>query len=215
MQMEKILNLDKFEDRWDDGNWSKEDLIAFEDDIISHWENGEIRGPIHLSNGNENELIEIFKKVGVTDWVFSTWRSHYHALLHGVEPQVLKQKILDGKSITIIDKDSNFYSSAIVTGILPIALGVAKSMKLKDSKNKVWCFIGDMTFETSIFYEVYKYAKNFDLPINFVVEDNEVSTNTPTAHTWNNIQKEIPEDVIYYKYKSKYPHYGTGKWVVF
>ena len=213
--MEKILNLDKFEDRWADGNWSKEDLIAFEDDIISHWENGEIRGPIHLSNGNEEELIEIFKKVGVTDWVFSTWRSHYHALLHGVEPQVLKKKILDGKSTTIIDKDSNFYSSAIVTGILPIALGVAKSMKQKNSTNKVWCFIGDMTFETGIFYEVYKYAKNFDLPINFVVEDNEVSTNTPTAHTWNNIQREIPEDVIYYKYKSKYPHYGTGKWVVF
>ena len=46
-------------------------------------------------------------------------------LLHGVEPKVLKQKILDGKSITIIDKDSNFYSSAIVNGILPIALGVA------------------------------------------------------------------------------------------
>ena len=215
MQMEKVLNLDKFEDRWVDGNWTKDDLIAFEDDIISHWENGEIRGPIHLSNGNEDELIKIFKKIGVTDWVFSTWRSHYHALLHGVEPSVLKQKILDGKSITIIDKDSNFYSSAIVTGILPIALGVANSMKRKGSSNRVWCFIGDMTFETGIFYEVYKYAKNFDLPINFVVEDNEVSTNTPTAHTWNGIQREIPEDVIYYKYKSKYPHYGTGKWVVF
>ena len=33
MLMEKILNLDKFEDRWADGNWSKEDLIAFEDEI--------------------------------------------------------------------------------------------------------------------------------------------------------------------------------------
>ena len=32
-------------------------------------------------------------------------------LLHGVEPKVLKQKILDGKSITIIDKNSNAYSS--------------------------------------------------------------------------------------------------------
>jgi pyruvate dehydrogenase E1 component alpha subunit len=213
--MEKIRNLNKHEDRWVDGNWTKKDLIAFEDDIISHWENGEIKGPIHLSNGNEDELIEIFKKVGVTDWVFSTWRSHYHALLHGVEPQILKQKILDGKSITIVDKDSNFYSSAIVTGILPVALGVAKSIKLKGSTNKVWCFVGDMTFETGIFSEVYKYARNFDLPINFVVEDNEVSTNTPTAHTWNEIQREIPEDVIYYKYKSKYPHYGTGKWVVF
>ena len=124
-------------------------------------------------------------------------------------------KILDGKSITIIDKDCKFYSSAIVTGILPIALGVARALKEDNSPNKVWCFIGDMTFETGVFYEVHKYARNFDLPINFVVEDNEVSTNTPTAHTWNNIQREIPEDVIYYKYKSKYPHYGTGKWVVF
>ena len=215
MQMEKILNLDYHEDRWLDGNLSKEDLIAFEDDIIKQWEGGEIRGPIHLSHGNEEQLIEVFKKISPTDWVFSTWRSHYHALLHGVEPQFLKQKILDGKSITIVDKDSNFYSSAIVTGILPVALGVAKSMKIKNSKNKVWCFVGDMTFETGIFYEVYKYARNYDLPIYFVVEDNGVSTNTPTADTWNGIQRDIPKDVIYYKYESKYPHYGTGKWVVF
>jgi pyruvate dehydrogenase E1 component alpha subunit len=215
MQMEKIKNLDYHEDKWLDGNLSKEDLIAFEDDIISHWENGEITGPIHLSHGNEEQLIKIFTKIAVEDWVFSTWRSHYHALLHGVEPSVLKQKILDGKSITIIDKDSKFYSSAIVTGILPIALGVAKTLKEQNSLNKVWCFIGDMTFETGVFYEVHKYARNFDLPINFVVEDNEVSTNTPTAHTWNEIQREIPQDVVYYKYKSKYPHYGTGKWVVF
>ena len=213
--MEKIVNLDYHEDRWVDSNWAKDDLIAFEDDIISHWENGEIRGPIHLSNGNESELIKIFNKVGIDDWVFSTWRSHYHALLHGIEPSVLKQKIMDGKSITIIDKDSKFYSSAIVNGILPIALGVAQSLKLKNSNEKVWCFIGDMTFETGFFYETHKYARNFDLPLYFVVEDNEVSTNTPTSHTWNNIQREIPKDVIYYKYKSKYPHYGTGKWVVF
>ena len=127
----EIKNLNYHEDRWLDGNWTKEELIGFEDDIIKHWENGEIKGPIHLSNGNEEPLIEVFKKISPSDWVFSTWRSHYHALLHGVEPSKLKQKILDGKSITIIDKESNFYSSAIVTGILPIALGVAKSIKLK------------------------------------------------------------------------------------
>lgn len=215
MQMEKIINLENHENRWDQGNWSKQDLIDFEDDIISHWENGEIRGPIHLSNGNEEQLIKIFNKIGINDWVFSTWRSHYHALLHGVEPQVLKQKILDGKSITIVDKDSKFYSSAIVTGTLPIALGVAKSLKLKGSDEKVWVFLGDMAFESGIFYEVHKYARNYELPLHFIVEDNGVSTNTPTGATWNNIQREIPEDVIFYKYESKYPHYGTGKWVVF
>lgn len=213
--MEKIINLDYHEDRWLDGNWEKEDLIKFEDDIISHWENGEIRGPIHLSNGNEEQLIKIFRKVGIDDYVFSTWRSHYHALLHGVDPNVLKGKILDGKSITIVEKSSRFYSSAIVTGTLPIALGVAKSIKYNGGDDKVWVFIGDMAFESGIFYEVHKYARNYDLPLYFVVEDNGVSTNTPTLDTWNGIQRDIPEDVIYYKYKSKYPHYGTGKWVVF
>jgi pyruvate dehydrogenase E1 component alpha subunit len=210
-----IKNLDYHEDRWTDGNWSEQDLIDFENDIISHWEKGEITGPIHLSNGNEKELVKIFNKIGIDDWVFSTWRSHYHALLHGMEPDKLKQKILDGKSITIVDKDSKFYASAIVTGTLPIALGVAKAIKLQKSDNKVWVFLGDMAFESGIFYEVHKYARNYDLPLYFVVEDNGVSTNTPTLDTWNGIQREIPEDVIYYKYESKYPHYGTGKWVVF
>ena len=213
--MQKILNLDYHENRWDDGNWSEHDLIEFENDIIKHWEDGQIRGPIHLSNGNEKQLIEIFKKIGIDDWVFSTWRSHYHALLHGVDPSVLKQKILEGKSITITDKESNFYSSAIVTGALPIALGVAKSLKLEGSDKKVWVFIGDMAFESGLFYEVHKYARNYDLPLYFIVEDNGKSTNTPTLDTLNNIQRDIPEDVIYYKYESKYPHYGTGKWVVF
>jgi len=211
----EIKNLDYHEDRWTEGNWSVQDLIDFENNIISHWEAGEIRGPIHLSNGNEKELIKIFNKIGIDDWVFSTWRSHYHALLHGVEPDVLKQKILDGKSITIVDKDSKFYSSAIVTGTLPIALGVAKSIKYNGGDDKVWVFVGDMAFESGIFYEVHKYARNYDLPLYFVVEDNGVSTNTPTLDTWNGIQRELPEDVIYYQYKSKYPHYGTGKWVVF
>ena len=213
--MEQIFNLDYHKDRWTDGNYSKQELIDFEDDIISHWEAGEITGPIHLSNGNEDQLIEVFKKISPTDWVFSTWRSHYHALLHGVEESKLKQKILDGKSITIVDKESKFYASAIVTGTLPIALGVAKSLKQKNSDEKVWVFLGDMAFESGIFYEVHKYARNYDLPLHFIVEDNGVSTNTPTGATWNNIQREIPEDVIFYKYESKYPHYGTGKWVVF
>jgi hypothetical protein len=93
--------------------------------------------------------------------------------------------------------------------------GVAKGLKEQHSSDKVWVFLGDMAFESGIFYEVHKYARNYDLPLHFVVEDNGVSTNTPTLDTWNGKQREIPEDVIYYKYESKYPHYGTGKWVVF
>ena len=195
-------------------NWNEEELIHFENKIVKSWDAGKIRGPVHLSGGNEKPLIEIFKRISENDWVFSTWRSHYHALLKGVSPDWLEKEILEGRSITIVNKDEKFYSSAIVGGILPIAVGVAMSNKRKGIDETVWCFVGDMTFETGTFMENYKYAKNFDLPIRFVVEDNEVSTNTPTIETWNN-KTEIPDDVIWYKYEKKWPHYGTGKWVIF
>ena len=182
--------------------------------IVSHWEDAKIRGPIHLSHGNETPLIEIFKRIKTTDWVFSTWRSHYHALLKGINPGWIENEILAGKSITICNIDEKFYSSAIVTSTLSIALGVAQSIKKDNGFDKVWCFIGDMSFESGVFYEVHKYARNFNLPLHFVVEDNGISTYTPTEATWNK-KRDIPDDVVHYNYKSKYPHYGTGKWVAF
>jgi pyruvate dehydrogenase E1 component alpha subunit len=195
-------------------NWNEEELIHFENKIVESWETGKIRGPVHLSGGNEKHLIEIFKRISENDWVFSTWRSHYHALLKGVSPNWLESEILDGRSISVINKEKKFYSSAIVGGIIPIATGVAMSNK-RDNKNEiVWCFIGDMTFETGTFMENYKYIKNFELPVRFVVEDNGVSTNTPTIETWGK-KLEVPNDVVYYEYEKQWPHYGTGKWVVF
>lgn len=194
--------------------YNEDDLIKFEELIVSHWEAAKIHGPVHLSHGNESSLIEIFKRIKTTDWVFSTWRSHYHALLKGIQPDWLEKEILAGKSITICNIDEKFYSSAIVTATLSIALGVAQSIKKDNGTDKVWCFIGDMSFESGIFYEVHKYARNFDLPLYFVVEDNGISTYTPTEATWNK-KREIPEDVIHYNYKSKYPHYGSGKWIAF
>lgn len=195
-------------------NWNEEELIHFENKIVESWDDGKIRGPVHLSGGNEKPLIEIFKRISENDWVFSTWRSHYHALLKGVSPDWLETEILEGRSITIVNKDEKFYSSAIVGGIIPVAVGVAMSNKLKNIDETVWCFIGDMTFETGTFMENYKYAKNFNLPIKFVVEDNKVSTNTPTIETWGK-KSEIPDDIIWYEYDKVWPHYGTGKWVIF
>ena len=193
---------------------NKKDLINFEKKVQKVYEEGRITAPIHLSGNNEDQLIEIFKKIDKNDWIFSNWRNHYHALLHGFDPDELFNLILEGKSMGIISVKDNFYSSAIVGGSLPIALGVAQSIKLKKQLNKVWCFVGDMTFETGTFHECYKYARNFDLPIEFVVEDNNMSTNSPTDKTWNKKSK-VPDDVHYYQYKRNWPHHGTGKWILF
>jgi len=194
---------------------TKQNLIDFENLIAEHWESGKIQGPVHLSNGNEEQLIEIFKRVKSTDWVFSTWRSHYHALLKGISPKWLEDEILAGRSITIVNKSDKFYASAIVGAIIPIAVGVAIANKRDDKDDRVWCFIGDMAFETGGFYEMHKYVSNLNLPITFVVEDNGVSTYTPTIDTWGGKKREVPGDVIWYNYSNKWPHYGTGKWVVF
>jgi len=200
---------------------TKKYLTLFEDKVKNIYESSMINAPIHLSKGNEDELIEIFQYVHKDDWVFSSWRNHYHALLHGVDEKELLKDIVDGRSMSTNYVNPKFYSSSIVGGIIPIALGVAQALKLKGSKhfpgepNRVWCFIGDMTFETGVFYESYKYAKAFDLPLQFVVEDNNMSTNTPTDETWGGIKKEVPDDVIYYKYEREYPHHGTGNWVLF
>ena len=42
---------------------TKEDLINFEELIVNHWGNAKIRGPIHLSNGNEDELIKYLNEL--------------------------------------------------------------------------------------------------------------------------------------------------------
>ena len=192
----------------------KKKLIDFETKIKKLYEAGKIKAPIHLSQNNEENLIKIFRKIRKTDWVFSNWRSHYHALLHGIPEKWLLKKILNGKSMGINSKKYKFYASSIVGGGLPIALGVAQAIKIKKTKERVWVFIGDMTYETGQFHEVYKYSKNFKLPINFVVEDNNLSTNTPTDKTWNRKTKPY-KDIIYYKYKRGYPHHGTGNWILF
>jgi len=195
-------------------DWTEEKLIAFEQEIVDIWEAGKITGPVHLSNGNEKQLIEIFKRVSENDWVFSTWRSHYHWVLKGISADYGKELISQGKSITMCNIDEKFYASAIVGATLSIALGTALSIKKSGGDDKVWVFVGDMSFESGIFYEVHKYARNFDLPLYFVVEDNGISTYTPTEATWN-VKRDIPSDVIHYTYKSKFPHYGSGKWVAF
>ena len=53
-------------------------LIDFETEIKEIYEDGKITAPVHLSGGNEDQLIEIFKDVDKDDWVFSSWRNHYH-----------------------------------------------------------------------------------------------------------------------------------------
>jgi pyruvate dehydrogenase E1 component alpha subunit len=197
---------------------NKEQLIAFEEDIAECFNASQIKAPVHLYYGNEEQMINIFKNVKADDWIFCTWRSHYQCLLKGVPPEQIKQDILEGKSITLCYPDYRVYSSAIVTGNIPIATGAALDIKRKGGNNHVWCFVGDMTSETGTFFENWKYAVNHDLPITYIIEDNGKSVCTETRKTWNTDELFFAKEtrkIIYYQYETKYPHAGAGKRIQF
>jgi len=198
---------------------NKERLIKFEEEIAALFNDGKIQAPIHLYHGNENQLIDVFKKIKKEDWIFCSWRSHYQCLLKGVPENEIKNEILEGKSISLCFPNYNIYSSAMVGGSLPVAVGVALSLKRTNSNKKVFCFMGEMTSETGIAHECIKYSRNFKLPIHFIIEDNKKSVCTNTRTVWNlkKLSYEGVRDkyITYYSYNLKYPHAGAGKRVQF
>jgi len=195
------------------------ELIQFEEEIAEEFNNARIKAPVHLYYGNENEMIDVFKNVKSEDWVLCSWRSHYQCLLKGVPREEVKAEIMAGRSISLNFPEYRIVSSAIVGGVLPIAVGIGMGIQQSGGGEKVWCFMGEMTSETGIAHESMKYSRNHELPIHFVVEDNGKSVCTDTREAWNQPQLtyESTRDpmVTYYKYETKYPHAGAGQRVQF
>lgn len=208
---------------------TKEELIAFEVEIAELFNAGKIKAPVHLYSGGEKEMIETFKDIRSNDWVLCSWRSHWQCLLKGVPPAELKEKILAGYSIALSFPEYRILSSAIIGGILPIAVGLGMAIRRSGENTKVHAFLGDMTSETGIANECIKYVENFNLPVYFHVEDNNLSVCSDTRKTWGyqnswDIQDVLEfehrakysDHVTYFKYKAeKYPHAGAGKRVQF
>jgi pyruvate dehydrogenase E1 component alpha subunit len=202
-----------------EANWTVEKLIDFEKRVADSFNSGSIKAPVHLSDGNESQLIEVFQNIKEIDWVFCSWRSHYQCLLKGVPEEEVYSEILAGRSIALGFPDFRVFSSAIVGGQVPIAVGAAMAEKIKGTDSRVWCFVGDMTAEIGISQTCIRYAINHNLPITFVIEDNGLSVMTDTRKTWGtellNFESIKSDQILTYKYKSKYPHAGAGVRVQF
>ena len=188
--------------------WTEEELIAFENRIGELYFDNKLPFLFHLSGGNEKQLIEIFKDIKEGDYVISNHRSHYHALLHGIPPEVVEDRILNGRSMFIYDRERNFFCSAIIGGTPAIAAGIAWALKKKGSDKKVWCFIGDGTEDSGHTYEAVRYVDGFDLPCTFVIENNNRSVESSNEERWGKTaeyQWNSPS-VLKYHYDITYPH---------
>ena len=200
-----------------------ERLIKFETDIKDLWELGHLPSLVHLCGGNEEELVFQLRDLKPGDWVFSTHRTHYHALMVGIEPTKLLDRIYHGDSMFVYSREHNFLCSAVLAGCCGIAAGVAWELKQTNDQNqdklidnwrpdKVYCFIGDGGEEEGHFYEAAMFVEANNLPCTFIIEDNNRSVDTSRdsrrgkakglEHLFNCVRR--------YHYTPTYPHAGSG-----
>lgn len=210
-----------------------EQLIAFERGIADLWEAGELPYLIHLSGGNETQLIEIFQDIQPGDWVFSSHRNHYHYLLSGGSPRRLEGLIRSGNSMFvyeracpieqrallghILNSQVNFISSSILAGTCAIAAGVALQIRKLNSNPvgmpHVWCFLGDGAEDEGHFYEAVMMVEGHGLPCTFVIEDNNRSVDSTVKERRGELRLLYPmmlNSVRRYFYTPTYPHAGSG-----
>lgn len=220
--------------------YNREKLIGVRDELVKLWEEGKIKVPVHFPGGNEDQLINIFKEVRRADYVFCSHRNLYHYLLHGGDFKALQDGLVGEQhglcqgragSMGTIDPRINFYSSAIVGGLVNVAVGAGwalagqhKNDPLGSDENAtrrhVWCFVGDGVLDGGHFWEALQYTIGYDLPVTFVIENNNRSTCTTIKQRLGNpwIHSMLPsvrKRLIYYTYDSSFPHVGTGKYIQF
>jgi TPP-dependent pyruvate/acetoin dehydrogenase alpha subunit len=200
---------------------TRETLIAFELRMRAVFEAGELPFHVHFSGGNEGQLLDIFRDVKAGDWIFSTHRNHYHALLAGVSEERLEKLIRDGRSMFVFDRAAQLLTSSVLAGTCCIAAGVALALQQAGSTSRVWCFLGDGAEEEGHLYEAALFVTAQRLPCEFLIEDNGRSADTPLSVRRGSAKglEHLFPCVRRHVYTATYPHAGVGltpdKWVTF
>ncbi|MHC1729356.1 MAG: thiamine pyrophosphate-dependent dehydrogenase E1 component subunit alpha [Syntrophobacteraceae bacterium] len=162
-----------------------------EEAICRHYSEDEMKTPVHLSLGEEAIAAGVIHALGAEDQFFATYRCHgvylartgetdrFFAELYGKETGLLKGK---AGSMHLSAPDFGFMgSSAIVGGIIPVAIGAAYANKVAGNGRIVAVFFGDGATEEGVFWESINAACLMELPILFVCEDNELAVFTGKA----------------------------------
>lgn len=204
--------------------WTADGLIAFSRRIEEAYLAKKFSSPIHFcSDSQAQPLIDIFKDVKPTDWIFCTWRSMFHCLLKGMPEDELFQQYLEGRSMYVCSSQYKIVCSSIVGGILPMACGVAMGIQRsfdnvprseKASRDRVFVFIGDMAFSTGLCHEFKEYVSGHRLPVKIIIEDNGLSTNADTEKTWRKYGRHYLS-MNCYQYTRDKPHVGLSTKISF
>lgn len=146
--------------------------------------------PVHLSLGQEYVAADLLEYMVKEDYLFSTHRNHHHYLAKGGSEQKLWDEIMGlpsgvnqgfSGSQGISDKSINFHASAIVGGLVGVAVGTAYALKMDKAPGIAICCVGDAGTEAGVFWESLNFASLHQLPVAFIVENNGMSVDSPIA----------------------------------
>ena len=150
-----------------------------------------VRGPLHLSTGQEAVAAGVCMNLVREDLLTSTHRGHGHTLAKGADPTKMMCELFGrasgynkgkGGSMHIADFSVGMLgANGVVAAGIPIATGAAHALKIRKQPHIVACFFGDGAANRGPFLEGLNWAQVFKLPILFVCEDNRISATTPTG----------------------------------
>ena len=150
-----------------------------------------VRGPLHLSTGQEAVPAGVCVHLGPKDYITSTHRGHGHTLAKGASMERMMGELFGkatgfnggkGGSMHIADFSVGMLgANGVVAAGLPIAVGAAHAQKLLGRDDVTVCFFGDGAINRGPFLEALNWAQVFKLPVLFVCEDNRWSATTASG----------------------------------
>ncbi len=151
----------------------------------------QVRGPLHLSTGQEAVAAGVCAHLKPADLLTSTHRGHGHTLAKGADPTKMMCELFGkasgynggkGGSMHIADFAVGMLgANGVVAAGLPIAVGAAQGLKIRGQDAIAVCFFGDGAINRGPFMEALNWAVVYHLPVLFVCEDNRISATTASA----------------------------------
>ena len=160
----------------------------FEEKAEEGYAIGKVGGFCHLHIGQEGAAAGSIKPLREDDYVLTAYRDHTQAIAKGVSPNAVMAELYGrvdgasggkGGSMHIFDAKVRFMGGyGIVGGQVPLATGMAWKIKYREEDSVVLVFLGDAAVNQGGFHESLNMAGLWQLPILYVVENNEYGMGT-------------------------------------
>ncbi|MCQ4041465.1 pyruvate dehydrogenase (acetyl-transferring) E1 component subunit alpha [Streptantibioticus rubrisoli] len=163
-------------------------IRRFEERAAQAYTQARIGGYCHLNLGEEATVVGVTQAMEPTDYLFTNYREHGYALGRGIDPGRAMAELYGrttgvskgwGGSMHMFDAQARLMGGyGIVGGQLPLAVGAALAVSYRGSAEAVVCHMGDGTTNIGAFHESLNLASLWDLPVVFVVVNNQLGMGT-------------------------------------